>query len=118
MMSHVPTSHSSTSDDSRQGDKPGTTSFDKLDLSTLDPNQQTLFKIAWHQYINDPTPQWFNVLMSFLKDTNQLKTEDNKEWQQLKQLSNDRLISLIKPEKYSPPVTPKPHSSNSLMPSN
>ena len=89
-----------------------------LDLSKLDANQQTLFKIAWQQYIALPTPQWFNVLMGFLKDTHQLKTETTDEWQQVKQLTNDELTALIKPGKYSLPATPAPRSSSSLTPSN
>lgn len=90
----------------------------KIDLSQLDANQQTLFQIAWMQYITTPSPQWFNVLMSFLKETQQLKTQESKEWQALKQLSNTELSSLIKPAKYSPPATTAPPSTSSSVPLN
>ena len=86
--------------------------FDTLDLSSLDANQQSLFKIAWHQYINNPTPQWFNVLMTYLKDTQQLQTQESDEWKQLKQLDNSKLISLIKPVRSSPPAMTPPLLKN------
>lgn len=98
--------------------------FEPPDVSNLPGDQQSLFKIAWDEYLNNPTPQWFSTLTSFMEKTNQLKTEADEESQQISQLTNDELISLIKPDESLPSVidTPasliEPHSTSINEPSN